>query len=256
MDGRSDATTLPDHSIDLIVAGQAIHWFEPHSTLKEFRRILKPEGWLAVLFHTRIDYEIFEALKPVFSEDNGWDTTPSPKPQYGDSHTDYYFGIDSGIKMHFPQTWQESWEEFIGGILSNSHSPDDTHPAFQRFVSAVRQVYDQFTDGGSLQVLGGTDLVLGQLRKDVSLMVIAITREVSPAMENCELTHLSRQPIDIDLACRQHQEYEEALKMLGCQVQRLPAEPDLPNSVFVEDAAVVLDEIAIITRPGAVWQKT
>jgi SAM-dependent methyltransferase len=167
VDGRSDATTLPDHSIDLIVAGQAIHWFEPHSTLKEFRRILKPEGWLAALFHTRIDHPIFEALKPVFSDDNGWDITPSPKPQYGDSHTDYYFGIGSGIKMHYPQTWQESWEEFIGGILSDSHSPDDTHPAFQRFVSAVRQVYDQFTDGGFLQVLGGTDLVLGQLRKDI-----------------------------------------------------------------------------------------
>jgi dimethylargininase len=86
-------------------------------------------------------------------------------------------------------------------------------------------------------------------------MRIAITREISPAMENCELTHLSRQPIDIALARRQHHAYEEALKILGCQVQRLPAEPELPDSVFVEDAAVVLDEIAIITRPGAVSRR-
>jgi dimethylargininase len=86
-------------------------------------------------------------------------------------------------------------------------------------------------------------------------MVIAITREVSPEMENCELTHLSRQPIDIDLACQQHRAYEDALKALGCQVQRLPAEPDLPDSVFVEDAAVVFDEIAVITRPGAVSRR-
>jgi len=86
-------------------------------------------------------------------------------------------------------------------------------------------------------------------------MMIAITREVSPAMENCELTHLSRQLIDIELARRQHQAYEEGLKILGCQVQRLPAEPDLPDSVFVEDAAVVFDEIAIITRPGAVSRR-
>jgi dimethylargininase len=87
-------------------------------------------------------------------------------------------------------------------------------------------------------------------------MVIAVTREVSPAMEYCELTHLSRQPIDIDLARRQHQAYEDALKMLGCQVQRLPAESGLPDSVFVEDAAVVFDEIAIITRPGAVSRRS
>jgi dimethylargininase len=86
-------------------------------------------------------------------------------------------------------------------------------------------------------------------------MVIAVTREVSPAMENCELTHFARQAIDIDLACQQHTAYEEALKIQGCQVQRLPAEPDLPDSVFVEDVAVVFDEIAIITRPGAVSRR-
>jgi dimethylargininase len=82
-------------------------------------------------------------------------------------------------------------------------------------------------------------------------MNIAILREVSPAIENCELTHLSRQPINIDLARLQHHAYEQALISLGCQVQCLPVEPGLPDSVFVEDVAVVFDEIAIIARPGA-----
>ena len=86
-------------------------------------------------------------------------------------------------------------------------------------------------------------------------MVFAVTREVSPAMENCELTHLPRQSINIRLASQQHHAYEAALKTLGCQVQRLPAELDLPDSVFVEDAAVVFDEIAIITRPGAISRR-
>lgn len=81
--------------------------------------------------------------------------------------------------------------------------------------------------------------------------LIAITREISPEIANCELTHLERQVIDIDNARRQHQRYEDALAALGCQVQRLPVEPDLPDSVFVEDAAIVLDELAVITRPGA-----
>jgi dimethylargininase len=80
----------------------------------------------------------------------------------------------------------------------------------------------------------------------------AITREVCPVLDHCELTHLSRQPIDIDLARQQHSAYEAALEALGCQVQRMPAEPDLPDSVFVEDTAIIFDEIAIITRPGAV----
>jgi dimethylargininase len=82
-------------------------------------------------------------------------------------------------------------------------------------------------------------------------MLIAITREVSPAIANCELTHLEREPIDAACASAQHQEYESCLEQLGCQVQRLPVEPTLPDSVFVEDAAIVVEEIAVITRPGA-----
>ncbi|MFN0108754.1 MAG: dimethylarginine dimethylaminohydrolase family protein [Blastocatellia bacterium] len=82
-------------------------------------------------------------------------------------------------------------------------------------------------------------------------MLIALTREISPAIAECELTHLEREPIDLARAAAQHHEYEQALRELGCQALRLPVEPTLPDSVFVEDAAVVVDELAVITRPGA-----
>lgn len=82
-------------------------------------------------------------------------------------------------------------------------------------------------------------------------MLIALTREVNPAIIHCELTHLDRVPIDYEAARSQHLEYLAALGSLGIQVQSLPAEPDLPDSVFVEDTAIVLDECAVITRPGA-----
>lgn len=82
-------------------------------------------------------------------------------------------------------------------------------------------------------------------------MLTAITREVSPAIARCELTHLQRRPIDLKASTRQHRAYCACLAGLGCELVTLPAEPDLPDSVFVEDAAVVLDEVAVITRPGA-----
>jgi dimethylargininase len=82
-------------------------------------------------------------------------------------------------------------------------------------------------------------------------MLTAITRAVSPSMEACELTYLEREPIDIARARQQHRAYEACLAELGVQVIALPAEPDYPDAVFVEDTAVVLDEIAIMTRPGA-----
>lgn len=82
-------------------------------------------------------------------------------------------------------------------------------------------------------------------------MLIAITREISPSIVRCELTHLQREPIDFTLAQTQHHRYEECLAELGCKVVSLPAEPDLPDSVFVEDTALALDELAVILNPGA-----
>jgi dimethylargininase len=70
-------------------------------------------------------------------------------------------------------------------------------------------------------------------------------------LANCELTHLARTPIDLDVARAQHAAYEQALQDAGCTVERLAAAPEMPDSVFIEDIAVVLDEVAIITRPGA-----
>jgi dimethylargininase len=86
-------------------------------------------------------------------------------------------------------------------------------------------------------------------------MPIALTRAVSQSIANCELTHLERIPIELQRAREQHQQYENALKSIGCEVISLPEMPDLPDSVFVEDAAVVLDELAIITNPGAVSRR-
>jgi len=82
-------------------------------------------------------------------------------------------------------------------------------------------------------------------------VLIAITRGVSAGIAACELTHLERQAIDLDRARAQHRAYEEALARAGCRVESLPALDDLPDSVFVEDVAIVVDEIAIVTRPGA-----
>ena len=82
-------------------------------------------------------------------------------------------------------------------------------------------------------------------------MRIAITRRVSPEIGRCELSYLEREPIDVGRAERQHLAYERCLAVLGCAVTRLPSEPALPDSVFVEDTAIVLDELAVVTRPGA-----
>lgn len=82
-------------------------------------------------------------------------------------------------------------------------------------------------------------------------MLHAITRKISPRLAECELAFLTREPIDLAKAAAQHRDYELCLAELGAEVHSLPAEPDLPDSVFVEDPAVVLDEVAVICRMGA-----
>jgi dimethylargininase len=88
-------------------------------------------------------------------------------------------------------------------------------------------------------------------RKNGGIMLLAITREVSRAIVNCELTHLARTPIDVGRARQQHAQYEAALKRLGAAVLSLPEQATLPDSVFVEDTALILNEFAVILRPGA-----
>lgn len=82
-------------------------------------------------------------------------------------------------------------------------------------------------------------------------MLIAITREISASLANCELSFVPRVPIDLERAAAQHLAYREALTALGCRVETLPPVPAQPDSVFVEDVALVLDEVAVMTRPGA-----
>ena len=80
----------------------------------------------------------------------------------------------------------------------------------------------------------------------------ALVRELSiDGLQGCELTHLERRPIDADRARREHVAYVEALRALGIDVTVLPPLPGHPDGVFVEDCAVVLDEVAVIARPGA-----
>jgi dimethylargininase len=81
-------------------------------------------------------------------------------------------------------------------------------------------------------------------------MLTAITRAVSPAIVHCELSFIDRKPIDLARAQEQHRAYEKLLEKLGANVVSLPAERELPDSMFVEDPAIVLDELAVILPLG------
>lgn len=82
-------------------------------------------------------------------------------------------------------------------------------------------------------------------------MLTALTRDVGPDITKCEITHISRQPIDVTKAIGQHMKYKEQLENAGAKILTLPPLYGHPDAVFVEDTAIVLPEVAIIAAMGA-----
>jgi ubiquinone/menaquinone biosynthesis C-methylase UbiE len=162
VDGRAEATTLANESVDLIVVGTAIHWFEPEATKREFTRILRPAGWLAIVGGRSTDLEMNAALEAVCIPENGWDTSdtmPWPKRP-----VDYYYGSDAYVRASFPGTWVEPWEAFLGAIISNSCAPDEDHPLYGNLERALKGVFDRFSTDGQLTVPYSTEVCLGQMK--------------------------------------------------------------------------------------------
>ena len=81
--------------------------------------------------------------------------------------------------------------------------------------------------------------------------IIAIVRDASDALAECELSFVERQRIDLERARQQHAAYVAALESVGCEVRAAPPLPEMADAVFVEDTAIVVDELAVLTRPGA-----
>ncbi len=82
-------------------------------------------------------------------------------------------------------------------------------------------------------------------------MIMAITRPTGPELASCELTHIDREPIDIERAYAQHDAYLHVLRSAGAHVVELPRLSEHPDAVFVEDVVLVLPEVAVLLRPGA-----
>ena len=162
IEGRAEATNLPQHSIDLITVAQAIHWFEPQATKTEFSRILKPRGWLSLLRNYGTNDKLAEAINRILVAENGVDTSvesnlPAGKPM------SYFYGHANFKKINFPFTLQETWKYFFGALCSAANMPDEDNPLYPNLERAARTVFDSYSTNDLLEVTGETELYLGQL---------------------------------------------------------------------------------------------
>jgi SAM-dependent methyltransferase len=135
--GTAEHTTLPRRSVDLITVGQALHWFEPEATIREFARILKPGGWLAAVWNRFCDVDRVDVSR--------------------------FFAATALYRLSVPMTVRESWLEFIGGARSAAGTPGPGSAGYDEFVNAQRSIFDARSVNGITTVEYWTELMIGRL---------------------------------------------------------------------------------------------
>jgi SAM-dependent methyltransferase len=164
VDGRADATHLPDAAIDLIIVGQAFHWFEPDAARSEFRRILRAGGLVAVFWNSRKPtgtpfLEGYEALLRRF----GTDYAMVAERHASDDAMRAWFGGGLRGEAHFDHRQRLDFDGLLGRLLSSSYAPQSGHPQHEPMKRALRALFDANAEGGMVTIEYDTRVFAGEV---------------------------------------------------------------------------------------------
>lgn len=161
--GSAESSTLPSTSVDLITAGQAFHWFDAAAARREFARILKPKGYVALIWNDRqLDSTEFlrgyEALLRQYGTDYAKVQEFNPR----DVITEFF--APTGFKLQqFPNRQEFDYDGFKGRVLSASYTPEPGNPNFEPMLSALRKLFDSYEEDGKVAFEYDTKVFYGQL---------------------------------------------------------------------------------------------
>jgi SAM-dependent methyltransferase len=164
VDGRAEATTLSDHSVDFVTAGGAFHWFEREPTRKEFARILKPGGWVVLAWNVaRTEGTPFLVAYHQFWETFLW--RRSAKEESPDIVTPF-FGEGRFTEVMLDNTENNQaldLDALKGGILSSSLAPQPGEPRHRQVFAELESIFQQHQRGGTVTIEYDTRVLYGQL---------------------------------------------------------------------------------------------
>jgi len=159
--GTAEQTGLPDHSVDLVTAAQAAHWFDREKALREFQRILRPGGYLALLWNDRrLDSTAFDREYEQMLLDYG---TDYPEVKRLDNETGKFFGSFKCDLRVLPNFQDFDYEALKGRLLSSSYAPQIGHPSHVPMLAELRRIFDAYQHGGLVRMEYDTKLYFGQL---------------------------------------------------------------------------------------------
>jgi hypothetical protein len=145
-----------------IAVGRALHWFTPEAARREFCRILKPGGWLAVLAVENLDTDLRSATRRLKVESNGFrlDQSKERQPKVDLS---FYFGHTDYLALRLAGIEEERWPQFLGRLMTLSGAPDHHSPCYATFEKEAYLLFHEFAVGDRLQIPTSTAVWLGQL---------------------------------------------------------------------------------------------
>lgn len=143
----AEDTRLPDHSVDAITVAEAYHWFDNERTRTEFRRILKPGGWIFLLRNHFRENPYDAEMRAIQQQ---YRTDPRLKQRTGAERADDLFGPGNWQKHTFDNSLRQSFEQFYGGMSSASYAPEAGTVAGKAFREAVQALFDKYAAGGRI----------------------------------------------------------------------------------------------------------
>jgi SAM-dependent methyltransferase len=165
IDASAEATTLDDASVDFITAGQSFHWFQPDTTKAEFRRILKPNGWIVVAWNDRdLDTPFataYENLLVQFGTD--YKRVKDAYPEK--SAMEQFFAGGSVNTRSLPNEQQFDLEGLIGRVRSSSYAPQEGHPNYEPMMAAIQDLFRANEKDGRVRMEYSTHVYYGRLGK-------------------------------------------------------------------------------------------
>ncbi|MCU0498432.1 MAG: class I SAM-dependent methyltransferase [Anaerolineae bacterium] len=167
INGSAEQTTLADHSIDLIIAGQAFHWFDPEAARAEFRRILKPNGWLSVFWNSRpreITPWVQDYMELIRDFSTDYEDMKVKRGSNRLEEMDSLFGVGRYQKLEFPNTHILDFEGLKGRILSTSYMPTETDSQYSSLLTRLQTMFETHQKGGLIRMEYLTELYYGQLQ--------------------------------------------------------------------------------------------
>lgn len=165
INGRAESTSLPDSSVDVVTAGQAFHWFDPDAARREFLRILKPGGWVVLMWNERlVDSSSFSVAYESLLKRYATDYEQVDHRRFDAGAVSAFFEPGECASLSFDNVQTFDYEGLEGRLLSSSYAPDEDHPGYAPMLAELKRIFNAEQQGGTVNFLYLTRVYYGKLQ--------------------------------------------------------------------------------------------